>query len=193
MKRIQAGLLTLAAVAVAACGESSPVSGPELSQLSSSEELVSEASVADAAAMTDRADFRTDIANRDRVCDISDRTVLAGRELAGSAGELDRYLQAHYPESTSARAAPVFTENTEALYEALRGPASCRRVVGRFLATAHAGHTLGRALIAEELLRHDDRLYQLVSATARRFVHLLELLRHDLSNQTSDTRISDLP
>jgi len=193
MKRTKAGWLTLMAVALAACGDSSPASPHELSQPTASEELVSGSAVDEAASMTDRPDFRTDVANRDRVCDVSDRTVSAGRELAGAAMELDRYIQAHYPETTSARAAPVFTESSRALYEALVGSASCRRVVERFLATAHAGHTLGRALIAEELLRRDDRLAALVKSTAREFVHLLELLRHDLSNQTTDTRVTDQP
>lgn len=192
MKIMQAGCLVLMGLVVAACGDA-PTSPEQLSLSSAPDEIVSQSMVDDAASLTDRADYKTDVANTDRVCDISDRTVATGRELAAVAGDLSDYLDANYPRTTSARVAPPFAEATAQLYDTLLGPASCRAVVRQFLEAAHAGHTLGRALIDEGLIRRDDRIAKMAREARGLFADLRAHLRHDLSNQTTDRRVSDRP
>ena len=192
MKRIQAGILIMMGAAVAACGEAA-TSPAGLSLESVPEELVSQSMVDEATSLTDRADYRTDVASSDRVCDISDRTVAAGRALTVSAGELTTHLVDNYPETASARLAPGFEGATEALYETLVGPVSCRTVVGAFIETAGAGLLLGRAIVREELLRRDDVLGKIVRNAADDFITLRQHLREDLGNQVTDRPVSDQP
>jgi hypothetical protein len=191
MKRIRtAGVILMGLMA--ACGDA-PTSPEQLSLSSAPDEIVSESMVDEAASLTDRAEYKTDIANSDRVCDISDRTVATGRELAAVAGHLSDYLDENYPRTTSARSAPLFAGATAELYDTLLGPASCRAVVHAFLDAAHAGHTLGRALIDEGLIRRDDRVAKMARQARGLFADLRHYLRHDLSNQVTDRRLSDQP
>lgn len=192
MKKIQAGILILMGAAVAACGDTA-TSPAGLSLESVPEELVSQSMVDEASSLTDRADYRTDVANSDRVCDISDRTVAAGSALTVSAGELTSHLVDNYPETASARLAPEFEGAAEELYRTLIGPASCRTIAGTFIATARAGLRLGRAIVREELIRRDDVLGKIVRNAADDFITLRQHLRHDLGNQVTDRRMSDRP
>ena len=192
MRKVRASGFVLCGVLIAACGDS--LTPPtQFGQVSASEELVSQAMVDDAASMSERPDFRTDVANRDRVCDISDRTVVAGEGMAERAALLGRYLQANYARTASAHEAPAFTATAEELYAALQGRASCRTIVRKFIAMARAGRGVGGALHEEGLIREDDRLGELVRSARRQFVTLVELLRHDLRNQVIDRRVSDRP
>lgn len=190
MKNVRASWVVLCGVLLAACGETT---GPlaEQSQVSASEELVSETQVNEAVDFSDRAEFKTDVANTDRVCDISGRTVAASGVLLEKADQLNAYLQEKFPNSESAERSPAFAQASENLYATLQAPASCRTIVLDFIAMARAGRALGGALFREHLPQRDDRLGVIVRETRIAFGRLHQLLREDLGTQVTDRRVSD--
>ncbi|MCG8468390.1 MAG: hypothetical protein MJB57_09320 [Gemmatimonadetes bacterium] len=194
------GICLVSGMLLVGCGEGNSPLDPETSLLSESEELMSQALVDEAEALTGEADvadvrvptasdaFPVDIRETDRLCRISDRTIVQAEELTVAAKNLYDHIHTNYPRSASDGQAAEFARASSSFTELLVEGSTCRRIVVAFIGMAKQGHELARTLRREHLIRKDDRIGALVRKARAAFEDLIKTLRHDISGQASDVR-----